>query len=1190
MLLRNLLNTWTRDPSFRELAERVSAGSRISVNGLDSSARVFFQAGLAHRLGRSALIITPDSARAEKAYADLLAFYPADAVHLLSSRELFITPDILAQSAEQREQRLLFLDWLNQGKEGIFIAPYTALLSRAVDPSLWRSFITRVEIDQKVDRDELLGRLVELGYERVPLVEGKGQCSGRGDIIDVFPFGWKQPLRIALFDDTVESIRLFDLHSQRSTDHLPRADILPAIEMPLPESIYAPGTDRIRADAQRVLSGLRRSGDLEAANRLQANVARHLEQLARPGGLDILTWYFSYFFGTGSSLLDYLTSEFLIFIEEPAEIEGKESALQRELAEHHANLFMQGELLHEQIDYLWKLSALFARIQCPVIECNLFPGDSAGWLAAQYQTEYEVKGVFSYHGQWDLLESDFRSWRSQGYRLCFLVGSDEHGAGLLKNICEYGLPVSGSPGQPWEENSAAPAQAVTASLEEGFIIPALDLVLLTAHNLVPLRRKRKRLVHKEGIKLRDYRELAVGDYVVHEQHGIGKYLGVNTLEINGVQRDYLLIKYSGTDKLYIPADQIELIQKYVGAEGRAPRLHSLGSGEWHRMKNKVKASVQELAGELLSLYAARQAVGGHAFGPDHPWQLEFEARFPFEETPDQLQAIAEVKADLEKPYPMDRLICGDVGYGKTEVAMRAAFKVAMEGKQVALLVPTTVLAQQHYRNFSERFADFPIRVAQLSRFVPPQQQKEIVADLSRGRIDIVIGTHRLLSRDVSFNDLGLLIIDEEQRFGVRHKERLKQMRLDVDVLAMTATPIPRTLHLSLVGARDLSVIETPPENRYPVQTFIVEYSELLIKEAIQRELNRDGQVFFVFNRIEGISAMARRIQELFPGVPLAVGHGRMAEAELEQVMSDFLEGKYKILISTTIIEAGLDIPNVNTLIVYEADRFGLSQLYQLRGRVGRSNRVAYAFLTYHRHKIISDAARKRLQAIKEFAELGSGFKVALRDLEIRGAGNILGAEQHGHVAAVGFDLYCRLLEEAVAALKNEKLPEKKAAPRIDLEIDAFIPASYIASQDQKIDFYYRIYAIDSMAELDEIEAELRDRFGSPPEPVYNLLKVAALRVAARDLDVDLIEQKGSQIMVRFSPRSKLRQSELWAILQKSNAKVSIGSGQRVTLKIRVEGSLSVFLPELIRMLQSLRDLSSHQRSSGTGLLSKGGEQ
>jgi transcription-repair coupling factor (superfamily II helicase) len=1177
MYLHTLLEQWTRERAFVELAHGVNTQRkyRAAVTGLDGSARVFFLAGLAEHCRRPALVVTADPARAEKIYEDLLAFFPADRVNLLPARELFITAEILTRSQEQREQRLHFLEWLYRREKGIVVAPFTAIISRMVPPEKWNRLILELRVKDSVNREALLTQLVEIGYERTPLIEGKGQFSARGEIIDIFPFGWEQPLRVELFDDLIDSIRLFDPGTQRSTGQMERAAILPAYELILPGPIFEDGEERLRGEMEQALARLRQRGEKEAAAKLKTNVEQHMNHLKEPGGLDVLSSYFSFFYGKGASLLDYLPGDFIVFVDEPSSVFEKAAILHRELEDHRSSIFLQGELLPGQLDSFWDEKALLSGTPCPLVACTLFP-DSAGGLNPGREYALEHKSIPYYHGQWDLFRNDFYGWIKEGFQICLLAGSPERGAALLKSLQEMAIPVAGVLERSWSADLTAPAQMVTASLEDGFAIPALQVAVLTEHNLVPRRRKKKRLARKEGIRLRDYRDLVVGDYVVHEQHGIGKYLGLSTLEVQGVQRDFLQVKYGGSDRLYLPVDQIQLIQKYVGAEGKPPRLHGLGSGEWQRLKSKVNASVQEMARELLSLYAARQAVQGYAFGADHPWQIEFEARFPYEETPDQLQAISDVKRDLEKRQPMDRLICGDVGYGKTEVALRAAFKVAMEGKQVALLVPTTILAQQHFRTFLERFGDFPFTVAQLSRFIPAARQKEILAELARGKIDIIIGTHRLLSADVRFHDLGLLIIDEEQRFGVRHKEKLKQLRLDVDVLAMTATPIPRTLHLSLAGARDLSVIETPPENRYPVQTFVMEYSENLVKEALQRELNRQGQVYYVFNRVEGINAMAKKIQAMFPGVPVAVGHGQMPEASLERIMGEFLEGRYKILISTTIIEAGLDIPNVNTLIVYDADKFGLAQLYQIRGRVGRSNRLAYAYLTYRKEKIITEAARKRLQAIKEFTELGSGFRVALRDLEIRGAGNILGAEQHGFMVAVGFDLYCRLLEQAVAELKNVRR-EEPLFPRLDLKINAFFPVSYIANHNQKIDFYQRIYTLNTAEDLVEVEEELRDRYGSPPAPVRNLFAVAALRILCRQLGIELIRQQKSALEVKFYPDRVFDSQKLWSLIGATRGRITLAGGKALTLKVKIEGGdTAATIPELLRFLENLVVLARMQ--------------
>ncbi|HOV80861.1 MAG TPA: transcription-repair coupling factor, partial [Bacillota bacterium] len=663
-------------------------------------------------------------------------------------------------------------------------------------------------------------------------------------------------------------------------------------------------------------------------------------------------------------------------------------------------------------------------------------------------------------------------------------------------------------------------------------------------------------------------ELKVGDYVVHVNHGIGRYLGVVPLAIGGIRKEYLLVQYAGEDKLYVPVDQVGLIQKYLGGEGDAPRLSRLGGGDWARVKGRVKDAVRDMAGELLALYAARETMKGHSFGPDTVWQREFEDTFPYEETPDQLRATEEVKADMESNKPMDRLLCGDVGYGKTEVALRAAFKAVVDGKQVAVLVPTTILAQQHYNTFQERLAGFPVKVEVLSRFRTLREQRRVVEGLERGTVDIVIGTHRLIQDDVRFKNLGLLVVDEEQRFGVAHKERLKMLRKNVDVLTLSATPIPRTLHMSLAGVRDTSILETPPEDRYPVQTYVVEEDPVLIREAIRRELNRGGQVFFVYNRIMDLERVAMWLQELVPEARIAVAHGQVKDDELEQVMLDFIGRQYDLLVCTTIIENGLDISNVNTLIVKEANMMGLAQLYQLRGRVGRSNRLAYAYFTYRRDRVLGEAAEKRLAAIREFTELGSGFKIAMRDLEIRGAGNILGTEQHGHIAAVGFDLYCRLLEEAVREARGEKAVQP-VETSVELPVEAYIPDTYVPDTNQKVELYKRIAGLFSLEELGYLEEELRDRFGALPEPVQNLLAVAKVRIMAAGLMIRTISLLPGQLRVIFSPSHPLTGKSLVEVAGQYRSAVKfVNAGEDFEIKLRVAEKAKVDSRALLARLEN----------------------
>ncbi|MFO7952814.1 MAG: transcription-repair coupling factor [Bacillota bacterium] len=1164
-----LLELWKENQLFNAITGKLTRhpGYRTMLYGLDSGARAFLMAALATECRRPSLVVVPDINRLEKMYANLSVFSSVP-VRMLPSREFFLNTEVLSRSEEYQQMRLQFLEWVTSNQEGVYVTTASAMQSRMLPVSIWHELTMNLQPGQKVDRQELIGQLTDMGYKRVSLTETRGQFSARGEIIDIYPTGYVLPFRLDLFDDTIQTLRFFDPATQRSTDYASTVTVSPARELVLPEKYYRNGVKHVWQMLEQAVTRLQRRGEKERAAKLKSEVERHLERLAYPEGLDYLSGYFPFFYGEGNSLFDYLSPEFLVFVEDPAAVAEAAVNFRQELENHFNNSPVERELLKTPDQLVWHKNELFPGIPCPLVSCSLFQG-TGGLFKPKEAFNLESTTIPYYHGQWDLFKTDYREWLRKDYRVYLVSPSIQRGRGLLDQLAQQGVfSEESAPGNGGGYNyELARPQVLEGSLDEGLVFPDLRLVVISEQNLLPRRRKKKRLKSQEGIRLSDYRELSAGDYVVHEQHGIGKYQGIRTLEIGSVERDYLLLKYKETDKLYIPVEQINLIQKYSGKESPPPQLHKLGGNEWPRLKKKVSQSVEELARELLSLYAARQASTGYSFGPEHPWQQEFETHFPYEETPDQLQAIQEVKADLEKQYPMDRLVCGDVGYGKTEVAMRAAFKVVMEGKQVAILVPTTVLAQQHYRTFQERFEGFPVRVAQLSRFIAKPEQRTILKDLAAGKIDIIIGTHRLLSEDIGFNDLGLFVLDEEQRFGVRQKEKLKKLRLEVDTLAMTATPIPRTLHLSLARARDLSVIDSPPEDRYPVQTYVLEYSDDLVKEAVQRELNRDGQAFIVFNRVDHIDAFANRIQKMFPHVPVAVAHGQMSEATLGNIMVDFQDGKYQILVCTTIIESGLDIPNVNTLIVYEADKFGLAQLYQIRGRVGRSNRLAYAYLTYRKDKVVSETAQKRLKAVKEFTELGSGFKIALRDLEIRGAGNILGAEQHGFIAAVGFDLYCKLLDRAVAELKNEK-PVKKIDPRLEIQVSAYLPSSYIADQGQKIDFYQRIYNARNREELREIEEEMVDRFGPSPAAVNNLLAIAELRIIAIELGVESIRQQ-KDVLIQFAPGMAIDSRILKDILTIEEERITIRSKKPLCLKIKSSFNREDRLLELTSFFEEL---------------------
>lgn len=1150
MYLRPLLGAWKKNDDFNHLVKEIGESSayRALAAGLEGSQRNFLIASLYELTGRVTFVITGDSLRAERIYEDLLSFLPEDEVFLLPNRDFIMGEEMLGHSRETREQRMEALEHIASGKKMIFVAPVNTVLFRMMPGREWAKQVLNIRKEQEQDRENLLNDLVALGYERVPLIEGKGQFSARGDIVDIFPPGHDNPVRIELFDNTVESMRYFNSVSQRSMKALEDFSVFPAGEIILDNEIRKKGFQKIRDELSRALERINKTGNSGSADRLKEKVNQHLGKMNQNILNEAFYGYFSYFYGKGDSLLDYLQPGSLIIMDEAVRTSEAAETLSDRGRDFQGDMLVQGEALYSKISLTWSLDEIFSRIEQPCIYFTLF--NTTGLkLSREKSFNFTAKDVTNYYGQMEILHNEIRQWQQDDYRIIMLSPSGKQAEILYLRLRDDGLPVEKAP-ENEETVALNPSPLVTVgNLGNGFFIPSLKLVIIAEQNLFPKKKKKRKLAgSREGSRLRHYNELSVGDYVVHEQHGIGKYLGVKTLEVDSAKKDYLHISYAREDKLFIPVEQIELIQKYIGVEGKAPKLHRLGSNEWNRVKSKVKASVQDLAQELLSIYAARQSLKGRAYN-EHPWQAEFESYFPYEETADQLQSIKEVREDLAKNVPMDRLLCGDVGYGKTEVAMRAAFSVVMEGKQVAVLAPTTILAQQHYHTFRERFAPFPVKVALLSRFVSAAGQKETLKDISRGNVDIVIGTHRLISRDVNFKDPGLIVVDEEHRFGVRHKEKLKKLRLDVDVLTLTATPIPRTLHMAVVGARDLSLIETPPENRYPVQTYVMEYSDQVIREAIVRELGRGGQIYFVFNRVQHIEKQAKKLRELIPEARIAVAHGQMSEVRLEKIMSDFLEGNYDILLSTTIIEAGLDIPNVNTLIVYDADRFGLAQLYQLRGRVGRSNRIAYAYLTFQRDKVLTEAAEKRLQAIKEFVEFGSGYKIALRDMEIRGAGNILGPEQHGFMSEVGFELYCQLLDEAVRTYKGEEVVSKEP-PRLDLKISAFLPVSYIPDQEQKIELYQRIYALDSQEEIKEVRKELVDRFGALPPEVENLLLVANLRVLASGLNINSIMHENGKINLSFNNEQEFDNLKLWRLVKQYPGRVTLASGKGVTIKMK----------------------------------------
>lgn len=1128
-------------------------------------------------------------ARAERFYEEIKAFLPEQEVYLFPGKDFFYTDEILTQSKEILQQRLKVLERLVSGQRPVIVAPLPALFSKLTPAHLWKKRRLEIEVGFKVNWGSFLKDLVEMGYERTEITESEGSFSVRGDIVDIFPLYTPLPLRISFFDEEVESIRYFDAENQRSLEAISAFSILPAREVILGASPFQKGVTALSAEVEEVARELKAKDRAKAADRLRTKIENHLVKLQNSGYFDGIEQYITYFYDEPSTLLDYFPSEGLLFWDEPENVVSSGDSLLKELQGYQTELLLQGDILPGQVQIYWTVKDILRKHSLNIIALSAF-SRRLPHIPVSGTTNVQARAVPSFMGRLNLFKEELRNWQSLGYEVFLMCDGEKRAVEMQRLLTELELnavypaertgllrdfrdELKGGPALKGGEGPGESVKIITGRLESGFMFPHLRLVVLVDQGILPVqRKKRKWTTAKDKSPLREFQEIKIGDLIVHEQHGIGRYMGIRTMEINEVTRDYLYIKYAGEDKLFLPVEQIDVLQRYVGGEGRQPKVSSLGGQEWARVKNRAKASVQDLARELLSLYAAREAVSGYAFTTDQAWQHDFEERFPYEETPDQLRAIREVKADMERDRPMDRLLCGDVGYGKTEVALRAAFKAVLDGKQVAFLVPTTILAQQHYENFLERFDGFPMQVELLSRFRSAQEQKKVVRGLKAGVVDVVVGTHRLLSKDISFRDLGLLIIDEEHRFGVRHKEKLKMLRQDVDVLSMTATPIPRTLHMALSGARDLSVIDTPPENRYPIQTYVIEYSSGLIREAIQRELNRGGQIYFIYNRIQTIEKWAKRLQELLPGANIVVAHGQMPEQQLARVMHKFLHRECDILVSTTIVEAGLDIPNVNTMVICDADHFGLAQLYQLRGRVGRSNRLAYCYLTYRKDKVMTEDAVKRLQAIKEFTDLGSGFKIALRDLEIRGAGNLLGPEQHGSMMAVGYELYCRLLEQTIEGMKGRPVAPSpwEEEVKIDLKINAYLPSSYIPNQQQKIELYRRIATLEGKEELEDMTVELKDRFGNLQSPAENLLLVMRLRQLAREKDVVSIEEQKGRVELRFLQGKSFESENLWKLISRHRRNLSLHAGKTVVLKVRgFQGTEKEYLQFLIQILEEL---------------------
>lgn len=1056
---------------------------------------------------RFRLIITGDEAKAREMQEDS-RFFDKSSIYYPAKDFIFYSADVHGnQLAGERLRCIQKIIAAQDNKTNItVITTIDGCVDMLMPLQRYRDNIIHFKNSDIIDTEKIISKLVGIGYTRVPMIDGQGQFAVRGGIIDIFSYTDETPVRIELWDDEIDSIRFFDVESQRSVEKIQTYDVFPAAEWILSEDEIDAGFEKVKDEVEKQLVTLgndkkkKTQQEMDACNRLRHAYADF--ERTRDYSKFILS-----FTDEIEGFTDYFPKDETVFVlDEPDRIMERMELISYEYEESMKNRLEGGYVVASQTKLMRPIAEVYKNMQSSRLMLLSSLDYKPKMLKPADYLRIDARSISSYNNSFEYLADDINKYKRTGYRVVLVCNSRTRAARIVADLEELGTQSYFS--EDYDKEIMPGTVMVTyGNIHRGFEYPLIGFVIITENDIFTSRTRKKQKKKYEGRSIAGFNELNVGDYVVHEMHGLGVYKGIEKITVEGVEKDYIKIEYAGNSNLYVLATQLDRLQKYAASDTeKKPKLNKLGSVEWNKTKAKVHGAVGEIAKDLVELYSIRQNQKGYAFGPDTVWQKEFEEMFPYEETDDQLNAIADTKADMESTRIMDRLICGDVGYGKTEVAIRAAFKAVQEGKQVAYLVPTTILAQQHFNTFEQRMKNFPLKVAQLSSFRTNKEIKETLADLKKGFVDVVIGTHRLLSKDVEFKDLGLLIIDEEQRFGVAHKEKIKKLKNNIDVLTLSATPIPRTLHMSLVGIRDMSVLEEPPVDRVPIQTFVTEHNDEMIREAINRELARGGQVYYVYNRVRSIDEAAAHIQELVPQANVAFAHGQMEKRELEKIMVDFINGDIDVLISTTIIETGMDISNVNTMIIEDADKFGLSQLYQLRGRVGRSNRTAYAFLLYRRDRMLTEVAEKRLSAIREFSDFGSGFKIAMKDLEIRGAGNVLGKSQHGHMAAVGYDLYCKMLNEAVNDLKGIK-NEYSFETNVDLSVDAYIPSTYIKSEYQKLDIYKRIAAIESEEELSDMKDELVDRYGSLSTPAVNLLNIALIKSMAHKIGI--MEMKGT---------------------------------------------------------------------------------
>ncbi|MEY8442420.1 transcription-repair coupling factor [Lactobacillaceae bacterium 24-114] len=1172
-----LVDHCTKTKEFQQVEGAINEKKRQLITGISGSVRTLLLAALQRKLSGTQVVVTDSLFHMQELASDLENLLPEGTVYQFPVEEN-LAAEIATSSPNYRLQRVQALDALVKNKNAIVLVSAAGLRRNLISPVYFKQASLRLKVGADLDLNNVATQLSGMGYQRQKMVLRPGDFAIRGAIIDIYALNTDNPIRIELFDTEIDSIRLFDANTQRSLENTDEVEVLPATDFILPFKEIKQVKEQVEKEYEKLQEIVVDKEEKEQLSITYDSLIQGLGEGYLPNELLAFT---NLVYPNRYSILDYLDKSGVVHIDDWVRVKqvGKEIALEEQ------NWLEEKKRHHQRLDATelgQNVSALIRADKHAQDFWALFR-KGMGQLKFGQITDFGSRTMQRFFGQMSLLKEELQRWQNQGQTIVLMAENKDRRDQIAQTMNDFGIDATITDINHLEQNKV---QIVSTNLANGFEWPLAGLVVITEGELFKQVKKRKlrpqKLANAERIK--SYLDLKPGDYVVHVNHGIGIFSGIRTMEVDGVHQDYMVINYRNNSQIFVPVTQLNLVQKYVSSEGKTPHINKLGGNEWAKTKQRVASKVEDIADELVDLYAKRETEKGYAFPADDYMQNQFDNNFPYGETPDQVRSIKEIKADMEKDKPMDRLLVGDVGYGKTEVALRAIFKAVLGGKQVAFLVPTTVLAQQHYETMKKRFEGFPVKIALMSRFKTAKELKETDKGLADGSIDVVVGTHRILSKDVHFKDLGLLIVDEEQRFGVKHKEKLKQLKNNVDVLTLTATPIPRTLHMSMLGVRDLSVLETPPAGRYPIQTYVMEQNEGAIRDGILRELQRGGQVYYLHNRVVDIEETVARLQKLVPEARIGYINGQMSENQLESVLYEFIQGGYDVLVTTSIIETGVDIPNVNTLFVEDADRMGLAQLYQIRGRIGRSNRVAYAYFMYQPNKVLTELGEKRLAAIRDFTELGSGFKIAMRDLAIRGAGNLLGKQQHGFIDSVGYDLYSSMLNDAVAKKRGEKRPNTSDA-EIELGIEAYLPDDYISDQQQKIELYKTIRTAENQEQVLEIQGDLIDRFGDYPKAVENLLLISQLKHYADQAMIQEIKRRQDQITIIFTKEGShdLTAPEIIKELAKTKFKATIGENdQQLSVRLVIQPKMTTddWLKQLTMFIAALSELKIEEKKVG----------